>query len=480
MVDRAHVPLSGFKRIVKHLHILSISTKIENGRMADEDKSFDLLAENVEQLSTVIASKSEKITQGLASLRASIEETLSKMVAGKESTQKRTQEILDNLVTGLSVLVEKRSSSSAAASKVAHHSEEVSASISEVVSSLQFHDITRQQIEHVADMFEQVVAEASHGDSDSTIREIMGDIGELQIDQLGHAKDELVSAIGRVVERLHHIASLLSGISEEVAHLTGFTDKEKLSFMSELNKSISSVVSSFHKNEETGRELAGAVSSVAAMIQELSAFVNDIEEIGSEIKLIALNAQIKAAQVSEGGGALGVLAEAIRTLAGSASDQTVTMTGTLTSVSTAATELAAIGDEDSRRDGEIGSIESNIKDLRGSLYRSHEDLASLLGELNGAAYGLTHDLEAAVEGITAHIRTNEVIGGVISGLGNLGACAQHADPSERGKTSKHLLALTSRYTMYQERQIHEAHVHKDEGETRQARELELGDNVELF
>ena len=48
-------------------------------------------------------------------------------------------------------------------------------------------------------------------------------------------------------------------------------------------------------------------------------------------------------------------------LAGSASDQTVTMTGMLTGVSTAAMELAAIGDEDSQRDGKIGSIENNIK-----------------------------------------------------------------------------------------------------------------------
>lgn len=480
MVDRTHTPLSGFKRIVKHLHILSVSTKIENGRMADDDRSFDLLAENVEQLSTVIASKSEKITEGLASLRTSVEETLSKMVAGKKSTQERAREILDNLVTGLSVLVEKRSSSSASASRVAHHSEEVSASISEVISSLQFHDITRQQIEHVADMLEQAAAEASGGDGDSTIREIMGDIGELQINQLSHGRDELVSAISRVVERLHHIASRLSGISEEVVRLAGFTDKEKISFMSELNSSISSVVGSFHQNEETGKELAGAVSAVAAMIQELSAFVNDIEEIGSEIRLIALNAQIKAARVADGGGALGVLAEAIKNLAGSASDQTVTMTGMLTGVSTAAMELAAIGDEDSQRDGKIGSIENNIKDLHGSLGRSNECLASLLGELDGSADGLTHGLEAAVEGITAHTRTNEVIGAVVSGLRNLGACAQHGDPSKTGKANEHLLALTSRYTMYQERQIHESHVHKKEGETGQGHASELGDNVELF
>ena len=295
MVDRTHTPLSGFKRIVKHLHILSVSTKIENGRMADDDRSFDLLAENVEQLSTVIASKSEKITEGLASLRTSVEETLSKMVAGKKSTQERAREILDNLVTGLSVLVEKRSSSSASASRVAHHSEEVSASISDVISSLQFHDITRQQIEHVADMLEQQQRPKPQvGDGDSTIREIM-ETSAKAINQLSHGRDELVSAISRVVERLHHIASRLSGISEEVVRLAGFTDKEKISFMSELNSSISSVVGSFHQNEETGKELAGAVSAVAAMIQELSAFVNDIEEIGSEIRLIALNAQIKAA-----------------------------------------------------------------------------------------------------------------------------------------------------------------------------------------
>ncbi len=178
MAGRTHAPLSVFKRIVKHLHVLSVSTKIENGRMADDGKSFDLLAESVEQLSTMIALKSGKIVEGLASLCASIEETLLKMVTGKESTRERAQEIVNSLITGLSVLVDKRFSSSAAASRVARHSEEVSASISEVVSSLQFHDITRQQIEHVADMLDHAAAEGSRGAGDSAIMEFLGDIGE--------------------------------------------------------------------------------------------------------------------------------------------------------------------------------------------------------------------------------------------------------------------------------------------------------------
>ena len=57
-------------------------------------------------------------------------------------------------------------------------------------------------------------------------------------------------------------------------------------------------------------------------VGEIATFVGDIEKIGEEIKLIALNAQIKSAYTGDEGAALGVLAEAIQRLSIDAIDHT--------------------------------------------------------------------------------------------------------------------------------------------------------------
>jgi methyl-accepting chemotaxis protein len=54
MLDKSKdskMPLEIFKKIVKHLRVLSVSTKIENARLGTNDNSFDVLAEDIEKLS---------------------------------------------------------------------------------------------------------------------------------------------------------------------------------------------------------------------------------------------------------------------------------------------------------------------------------------------------------------------------------------------------------------------------------------------
>jgi hypothetical protein len=210
-VGKAARPLSVFQRIVKRLRMLGISTKIESARLLSSDESFGTLATNVEQLATMIASKSENIVKGLASVHSWVAETLSKIIISRESGERRTREMLDGLSADLSVLLQKRAASSETASNIAARSEEVSGSISEVISSLQFHDITRQQIEHVAEVFDKAAAEETAGGDGLVVLAILREIGNIQIDQLNHAGEQLKSAVTTVTGRLGNAVQSLCG-----------------------------------------------------------------------------------------------------------------------------------------------------------------------------------------------------------------------------------------------------------------------------
>ena len=201
---------------------------------------------------------------------------------------------------------------------------------------------------------------------------VLGDTGDLQIDQLDHARKECSRPNEECGWPSRDSAPSIGNVGG-TEEFIGVAGKENSSFLSDLTYSASFVIGSLNQNAETGTELAGAVSHVSGLIESVFAFVNDIDEIASEIELISFNAQIhEAARLAGNGGALGVLSEAIRNLSDSTRNQTLEMTRTLEDVKDAALELGAGGRTQGWQEEEIGAMTAGTKFLLDSLRRVAE------------------------------------------------------------------------------------------------------------
>jgi methyl-accepting chemotaxis protein len=474
-VKAAHTPLSVFPRIVKHLRMLGISTKIENARLAGGNGTFDTLAEKVEELSTTVAAKSEGILKGTASLLTISDEATRTIAACQASMGQETDAMLHRLTEGLSILSERYSMAAGTASSLADRSRQVSEDISEIIQSLQLHDITRQQIEHVVEALYDAGKGGSHNDE---TMDRLRRTGKLHLGQLDSAKNGLVAAIEAVVTAFGKISSCLSQVSNDTASLIGFAGEGHTSFLFELNGLLSSVVTSFIAHEETGTEVFEALSSVAAMIEELSLSVGDVEEIGSEIALIALNAQVRAAKNVKDGGALNVLAEAVRSLSDNTGSQTKIIAGALNKARDLAEELNR-----TRQGGDFsaaGSIEAQTRETRDVLTASHDDLTSSLHGLDTGLKALAASVDMGVRGLTAHARANEVIGGVVEGLQKLLAEGKDRNGHGDDTSDSYLDDIADRYTMHRERHIHQAYVGSEFGSTSVEKQGDFDGSVELF
>jgi hypothetical protein len=94
---------------------------------------------------------------------------------------------------------------------------------------------------------------------------------------------------------------------------------------------------------------------------------------------------------------------------------------------------------------------------------------------------LLDTIETAVRGITAHDRANRVMGGIVQGLERLLQCDPKAADHTGGHNGTGYLELVAdRYTMVQERHIHESCLSGTHGAPGRAKESDFGDNVELF
>ncbi|MGE5458688.1 MAG: methyl-accepting chemotaxis protein, partial [Methanococcaceae archaeon] len=195
--------ITGFKKIVKHLRMLGISTRIESARLGSDDNGFNTLAGNVEKLSTVINDKAGNIKDHANYLIKIIKEATSRIIRLENKQRQQAAKILDETRAGLRSLTGKYESSAAKTQAIAANSESISRSIGEVVTSIQFHDITRQQMEHVKEAFENLeekIFDFNNGQHKDEAKEqvlinLMHDTCLLQSMQFLHSKEELVRAV---------------------------------------------------------------------------------------------------------------------------------------------------------------------------------------------------------------------------------------------------------------------------------------------
>lgn len=493
-INHVDEPVEGFRKVIKNLHMLSTAVKIESARLGDAAVGFNTLADDVERLSVSIKEKSVAILAEKEKLSSMIGTTLANITASGAGQRGSARQILDNTRVSLATLTDIHARCSEAVGTVTSSSAETSESIAEVVTSLQFHDITRQQIEHVKEAFDELtpVLTAQTDDPLKRAGEV-ADVCELQEAQLRHACGELSAAVVRIVENLRAIASLQTRLSDETRVMAGTADQAGSSFFVDIENGMGRVTDVLSDNAVANRNLASAMETVVASVGNIAGFVTDIEEIGSEIELIALNSQVKAANTGEGGAALGVLAEAIQHLSVEARGRTGVVSDTLRKVTEVTESLSqGIGTEVSVFAEEVYSFIDEIKGLVGAVRSINERLLELLGQVDTSVQSLSHDIDLATSVMTVHETSAALIAGMLEDIeAIIREVRQFVPASEAHVKELRLQELADRYTMHSERTVHHALIMgKDaKGATPplsaqpampDVDDDGLGDNIELF
>lgn len=497
LLEKLTAPLEGFQKMNKTLRMLSISTKIESARLGELGSGFVNLAMDVEKLSHQVNEKSASILNHRQQLATTIDSNLKFVRTSEASQDADVQGALSRTASSLQELIDVTHRCAGFGAMVSEISADVSANISEVVCSQQTHDITRQQVEHVYEALEKLsvnLTAANHGatgpEACRTLVIEAGDVCELQEAQLRFATSELHSAVLTIVENLRDVAAKQTGMARETLTVAGVADSGDHSFVNDLKQSMSSITTVLHSCAQSDRNISGTMRDVAATIQQITGFMEDIEHIGSEIDLIALNSQVKAAHTGQEGAALGVLAEAIKRLSDDAVRQTESVTATLNIIHTATEHLSAETSQDEQESGAlIATMESELTGILRTLEGMHNDLVSLLAGLGESVRSLTDDVEQATAGIDVHDRIKSMADGVLGELERIVEQARQIEPAS-SQFKQNLQHMEERYTMESERHIHEAIARKRAGQSSVSVQVEkqpvvesnseFDDNIELF
>lgn len=492
-LDRVVQPLEGFQKMDKALRMLSISTKIESARLGELGAGFTTLAMDVEKLSQAVSEKSSGIMIQRQSLTQLINSNL-QMVRSTEAHQYAdAHAILATTGSNLGTLEQMNSNCSETGNQVGLISEQISADIGTVVSSMQFHDITRQQIEHVIDALEKLqqhtcTAEVDKNEACPALAAETGDICELQTAQMRHAADQLTKATQAILDSMQDIGAKQTQISCDLQQaLMGNSSNTEKSLLDTMEQDMHQVTKILQSCDQADQELAGAMQKVTGTMNNIGGFVSDIEAVGTEIDLIALNAQIKAAHTGTQGAALGVLAEAIKRLSLDAVTQTEAVSSTLLAINAITAQMkdqSLLTDEGNHH--QVAEMEQEARQIISALSGINRSLLQQLSSLATSSESLADDISCTTSSIHVHEEVQQQTEQSVLALEQIYTEARAQVPAS-SEFRDNLRHMEQRYTMDSERMIHEMMASRHEVRLPQQKQQEsngsgseYGDNVDLF
>jgi methyl-accepting chemotaxis protein len=473
-----------FRKIVRTLQMLGVTTRIESARLGEKGRGFMNLAGQVDSLGQNIIDHWAKIQADAKHLGGQVSSALARTGTLVQEQQAVTEEALSSGQTNLATLASLSEHSAGASRTLFKRTGEVSRHVGSIVASLQFHDITRQQVEHVCeaveDMARMLGEETGSGSSEADQRRMqetacwIADVCSLQASQLSHCCKAFEQAIDTLIADLSSIAGTVDGLNRDLGGMLSSESDSSRNVLDQIEANVHHLIDFMRGFGAKSEELGGIMVQVGATVAQMAGFVGNIEEVGSEIELIALNASVQAAHTGDEGLALGVLAGAIQRLSMDARTLTDEVAGELRAIAGHALELQKLSDvsaDAQRMEQMMGRLEEMISSLR-NLNRQTMDM---FGEIQADGDVLCRNLQARIDGITFH---HDVLLDLVQARGTFAQLADQAmvqssedcDPSKRSDRLKELLA---RYTMEAERMVHLG------GEYGEATAAE-GDDIELF
>ena len=499
-----HEPLSDFKRMVKKLNVLGVTTNIENARLPSGQGTFHNLAESVNSLSKHIEMKSVEIETRSRQIEMMGNDQFGTIQDLESERARQASSSIQSIQSCLSNVSDKQVSFKEVIERVSLDTAEIAQKIGDVVHSVQFHDITRQMIEHVQtavrkqlENLEKLPKNGSASpenrpQSEDNILQL-NDICALQSAQLKKAKEDIVQAMDTIRTSLTTIIGNVADVSDEIGRVNSTADTGNKICMDDMKNNIRFVTSSIHTFVDSNVQLNQTLKNVFDVIQEMGGYADDIRVIGADIELTALNGLISAARLGHEGAALSVLADAIQKLSGESRDKVMAISDILKQIVFLTKDIVTEKNIEESAESAIMmvvEIESELNMLMNNLSDINDKVKQKISHVQAISAEFAGDVSVLIDDLSVDSVYQSVLTETMTLLESITEDFRKYGFVEVGISSiEELNVLSGNYTMQQERDVHQAIIDNPESRSRENRmdysgtpiaDNDFGENVELF
>ena len=499
---------SEFEKIVKTLQAYSRATRIESTRLQEMGTDFNDLGKRIENFSNLIQDKFTRFFRKISQLKNTFKNTILKINRVQIEQLKETRENINNTLSSLIVLTNRQTSSYVIAEMVTKMSNKVSTSFIEIIMSLQSHDAVRQRLEHVGEALSWGIVRLDERDFSTFQNEDESSfkidflrrmleykaLTDLSYKQLNEAGITFYQSVSTVLENIGNVGTNISLLNGKVKDLIGNSRMVKAAYLNDIEDGVKLLINMLKENTKNRQNLTDLIVTASEEVSSFTNFINEIEAIGSEIEMIALNARIKAAKAGIEGAAMAVVAQHIKQVSVSTQGNTESLLHSLKKITDTAKTLYDNVDNGKRLSGQIGSTEI-LDELEESLVELREINQQVIEKTN-EINAFNQDINKTVKDITVntnfHDQFREQAQQILSQIQNMAnELAPYSFNLPNSAVKIPLRVLAQQYSMDQERDIH-AEILDDFEYFENAKQdddiffdddmgdNEFGDNVELF
>ena len=471
---------SGLTNMVAVFRSLCTLTQIETARLGGAGADLGHLAAEIRPLSESIQSSGEGVLEASRRLDQAVRSAIRNGSQLRNTLLQEMPTLIAGVSDSLQAFEQRRQLALEASGRQAAEYTAVSEAIDDLVGSIQFHDITRQQVEHVVEALRSLRSRGTDrpGKEAPSPHETHA-IVTLQSLQLAEASRLFTQSIDRIERDLEGIAGRLQNVSEDVRGLIGVSGDAPGSFFLKMETQLSSVLKLLGTCTTAQAEMDSTVAGLAGTIEGMRKSVAEIRGTEIQIQRISINATIRASHIGVRGTALNKIAEVMQRLALESNINT----------EEAAAALDAMRDAYGRVSSSAGSqagaspVAEEMQRALAGLHSSGEQSMSRVENMVQLGARLAQDIGTLHGGVSAGRMFAEVVGRVRGELEKIAGQAAEASPRDAGAARQQLEQLATTYTMQGQRDVHESVVGTIAPAAIEAATnggSDLGENVDLF
>lgn len=446
--------IEDMRRNLAYLRVFAINIKITAGGITAADAEFGDFAQEIRDCIELGRSQLDAFDSQVQALSGVFADAITHELALAEQCAALLPAVPDGLAASATAMAEHHQRIALVAIDVARVARHVQKKVGKALGALQIGDITRQRVEHVGEALallagvtdvteeqRQRLAGFTHGLLAAQLRATSADFHR-DVARIDTAMDGIASDAGEIL-RLRDLAF-------------GRTDSNGGGFLRALEGHVGKALALVAEMAQADAEALKVGAAAATSATELSQRIVDLREMKTDIQHMALNTTLKCSRIGESGRPLAVIAIELRMHAGymeSSADESLAAVETM---SNDANLLAEVGTGETGEGAASSSVGQTLSDVTRRLRMAGDAVEADL--VNLAQQG--DDMVEALRRAVGRMAFEREIGAVLDDAAEALAGAAGSGTPRTDDLSEPLGVLldqiAKRYTMVQEREVHEA------------------------
>lgn len=485
------------KTIAKKLNIVALHISMESSRSKECEDMFNFFVQEIRQLankvhgiSFKIRDDSEKAKKNQIADFSSITDRKDKLNSLADNAHRSVEDNVHYMEKLIQVALKTMR-------RAEVHSKKIYNQVAEVVVAIQFHDIARQQIEHVVKTLEEIRSFFNENTSDepnsngNQLKSLAKTylVLSLQVEQLNQVTKEIHDAYKKIQRSFHEIGTEVDVLVKGMIGLSENTDSTRysgnpfeqlISGLAQLNKIIT-------QGKEMARMINSNLKSSAKTAKDLASHLIEMEDISMDLHIKAINALIMSKRLGQEGKTLSILAEDVTEVSLDSNEFVLDVVEILKVIEGLAANLSCLSIEEGNLLDEKSAHQDNLSNSIDILSDVYDDFLQKSAQsveeskmLRNKIFQLESELEFLAKMENSLSVQQDSLNGIIKNITPF--------ITKESIESNDLEHLNKRYTMEIERGVHSralkkeisAAVFDNNNGKNKDEEDNLGENIDIF